>query len=254
MSRSFLFIIAAALVLAVDGCGTTPKTTSATRLYNHWLGYGYVYAGQTIVSRFALTDVATHKSYAITSNAGVIVHDFSISGQSSDPWRTVELDWSLSRMGRNHLVPLEVSVSSGRKETSLKLGKWYVDVLQKPNASPLQEKRQSVGEDLTEMPNTYPFSIQLSINGIDVPKDLSLITNADPHVVKIVVKKIARTGREIGIHGVISFINKSNQIYLIPALSYMYGNTKYVQPLLPMAFAVFPSSQTQSFSDGNITL
>lgn len=105
------------------------------------------------------------------------------------------------------------------------------------------------------MPKTYPFSIDLRIARPGAPTDLTLITNASPRVVKLAVKTVAREGRNITLTGVLSFAERSRQIYLIPALSYRFGATRYIQPLQwPMAFAVFPSSDTQSFSEGNIKL
>ncbi|RIV22748.1 hypothetical protein D2Q93_09215 [Alicyclobacillaceae bacterium I2511] len=248
--KKYLFQSAVVMIaLALVGCGAKPHSVGGTQFYNHWDGYGYVSKNQTINSSFAITGSVTNFSYMLKSDAPAIINSFSFNGGKSDPWWTMDVTWSLNNIGYVNLNPFSVTLSSSNKKVYLSLGKWHIDVIQPVKDYPLKISRQSLGETLIEMPSNYPFSIQLTAKQPVDMKTFSLLTNVTPNILQVKVQNITQKGNGVDIHGNIAFRDRSNQIYLIPALAYTSKGIKYTQPLWPMEFAVIPSQSTKTYAE-----
>lgn len=230
----------------LTACGNLrPIISPPAMLYNKWQGFGYVFEGQSIDSRFALSGSSRSFRGIVHAQYPAVIDGFQIINSNVKGLRTVDVDWSVQRHGTINLNPLTLWFTSKKQVVSTSFGDWHLTVLSKQSPTLLQVTDQSVGDVFTSMQTTYDFFVTLHEKRPILAHSFRLITNAPSNYLNIKLKKMTLRGDSIILTGAVVLQNQTRQVELIPAVQYVAGNVAHIQPLWPMVMGIMPSPSTE---------
>lgn len=243
MRRSLLGLMGF-LALMVAGCSSpqSVKTPTHSYLLSRWRGYLYVVSGQRAYVSLPLGVFGQKPvSLSLVSVSGPASGQLSFLGGSGDSYMTsFSVTFPEFFRSSTRVALLARFTIEGHRDL-VDLGNWTFDLLPATTQGPVSIVSQSGGLAAVTLPSTYDLFVSLAVPRPRNLKDLSLVFDAPSSVVQADMGSPAVHGRHVDWSGVLHIRNRRSQLYLVPALRYVYGNQTFEIPLRPIVISAVPA-------------
>jgi hypothetical protein len=236
-----------ATVLALAGCASRPPSAARRPvILNRWRGYVYVAASKPTDLGFPMGVTGpTEGLFAATLFTSTPPTRVSISpaAVSSSAGGMLSVDLELPALRHSVAVSsLIVHATTAHLQAAIPLGSWRFTPV--AVGGPLTVTSQYGAVEGFTIPAVVSFHVTFTLARPGDVRDLTLLLNAPTSVVTARMDSAHRSGNYLRWTGILLLHQRRTQLYLVPAVRYLFDGHPYIALLMPYFVALLPSRAT----------